>query len=197
MIGLFIGYGGLSKTTHSPMKKIKKSMVRVLIVGIVFLLGAAVLFSKSRHRSTTDTSVIRRLLTGESTIDQHANNLSEDIRTRPELKSLQPWALGLIDRYGKGTLHTNNNTSFWRMENSITLAPKETPKFIADLWAFTNAGWVLPEISIVFYEQKPVCVVIDFSSYGVAVGPAEYKLTFEADKTNQVLPGIYTYEYFE
>lgn len=156
----------------------------------------------ARVSNPHDRSAIGRLFRwtkGESTIDQRANDLGEDIRTKPALKELQTWAKGILERFQKGQLQTNNTAYFWRVDKSIALASNEIPKFIKDAWAFTNksSGWVLPEISLVFSNEKPACVVIDFSSYGVAVGPPEFQLPFDADKTNQVLPGIYTYEFFE
>ena len=177
------------------MKRHSKSIL------ICFLVFVAVLVSFSSvsiiDNNRRSFGCILRWVKGESTIDQRANDLSEDIRTRPEFKELQPWALEVLERCQKGQLHTNREATFWRVNKAITLSSSERPKFINDYWTFNHKGWVLPDISVVFSDQIPDCVVIDFSGYGVAVGPPEYHLTFDADKTNQVLPGIYTYVFYE
>jgi hypothetical protein len=177
-----------------------KTLRKVTLFGLLLTAFAIIAMVISVAITSGDRSPFARSIRwvkGESTIDQRANDLVKDIRTRPELKQLQPWALGVLESYEKGQLQTNSKTSFWRVENSTTLAPKEIPKFISDSWGFTNAGWALPEISVVLVENKPACVVIDFSSYGIAVGPPDYQLSFVADEANRISPGIFSYEFFE
>ena len=170
-------------------------VIGFLVCAVAILFVSYVVSSLHNNRSTLGR--ISRWLKGESTIDQCANDLSEDIQTKPEFRNLQPWALEILARCQKGQLQTNRESTFWRADKAVTLAPSERPKFINDNWTFNHKGWVLPDISVVFSNQTPVCIVVDFSGYGVAVGPPEYHLTFDADKTNQVLPGIYTYLFYE
>ena len=179
------------------MNQCTKALVGVSVcLGVVLgLVGTIATGPSSRH----PLGRVVRWMRGESTIDQFANDLSEDIRTEPEFRDLQPWAIRVMNRAEEGHVRTNSETLFWRADRAITLAMSETPSFIQTSWGFTNksSGWVLPELSIVYAEEVAVCVVIDFSSYGVAVGSPGYKLPFDADRITYITPGIYSYVYYE
>jgi len=179
------------------MKKQNKNLTIGFFISVALFSAVLLVLNVGNDRSLLGR--ISRWVAGESTIDQYANDLGKDIQTNPKLKELQPWAIATLARAQKGQLHTNNTPYFWRVENSVAMAPSETPPFINELWGFTNksSGWVLPEISVVLSNEVPICVVIDFSSYGVAVGSPEYHISFDADKISRILPGVYIYEYFE
>lgn len=123
-----------------------------------------------------------------------ANDRAEDIRVKPELAGLQAWGVETLDRFRAGQVETNGSASY-RPMGDIQLAVKEIPPFIARQWGSTNNwGEVFPEISIrLSADGQPECVMVTWGLQGIAVGPPNYRLSFQPWCSVEAKPGVYTY----
>jgi len=123
-----------------------------------------------------------------------ARLLAETIRTNEALSSLEPWAIEEMRKIKLGKMrkpHEYRNNLYWT-ETSFLLPESETPDFIRRCLSKTNGTEVLPEISIVFDPRdEPVYVLLNWYDFGAVIGPSIFP--FEANGTNQVRRGVYTY----
>ena len=121
--------------------------------------------------------------------------LADSIRSNIALASLQSWAVAEIEKLKSEPQRSGKGSHFFWTNNAYQLPVSETPDFIRKVWSRTNQyGEIWPAISVVLSEDtQPVFLVIDWMDHGVVLGPTDLQFPFEADGTNTVRPGVYTY----
>ena len=142
---------------------------------------------------------IVRFLRGEGGMEQDLNDMAEDIRKMPTLAQLQPWGVETLRLFQEGKLQTNGYAQFyWDQPPAVKLARQERPDFIKHQWGETNQdGEEEPEIFIVFDTNKqPEAVAIGWYSYGIQIGPPDYRMPGELSYFNfyvKAKPGVFVY----
>ena len=117
----------------------------------------------------------------------------------PALAQLQPWGAETLRLFREGKLQTNGYAQFyWDQPPAVKLARQERPDFIKHQWGETNQdGEEEPEIFIVFDRNKqPEAVAIGWYSYGIQIGPPDYRMPGELSYFNfyvKAKPGVFVY----
>lgn len=176
------------RNKHFTLLGITLGIIAATGVLTIALIGVGT----TQKRSTTGRMV--RTLKGESYQMQMANDLADDIRSKPEMAQLQSWCLSAMASFRENKLKSTNRSGLYWTHEAVTLDPGEMPDFIRNTWARTNFGMVWPRMEIVCATNRsPEYVVLEWLGYGVAVGAKDYQLTFSPRGTNEIAPGIYTY----
>ena len=165
----------------------------IVLVGILLVLLVALLtFSLWLDVKRTWFGHMIRFTAGASGAVQAAEDLADDVRSKPELANLQEWSTQVLARYSSGRLFTNGVASPWA-EGTIKLAPLEIPESIRNAWLVPPA-----EVTVrLSGTGQPECVVIAWAQSGIVVGPSGYKLSFNPPTSVQVKSGVYAYELYK
>ena len=175
---------------------LKKYPIRVAVV-LAFIAIAGVGVSIVHRQLSNKRSALGHMVRfwkGEYYPDQYANDLADDLHRIPALAQLQPWAVETMARFRAGQVRTNGGNQLFWVDQGASLAPEETPEFIKKhLGIIDKLGDAWPEIEIVLSNGEPDYIVLLWGEWGIAVGPPEYRLSFESRGTNVVAPGVYVY----
>lgn len=175
---------------------LKKYPIKIAIVLVVIAITAIGISIVHRQLSNKRSALshMARSRKGESYTEQKAKDLAEDLRSIPALAQLQPWALETMARFRARQVRGYTGSHLYWASDVFSLAPEETPEFIKrQLGGTDKFGEKWPLISIVLSNSQPNYIVIDWLGWGIAVGPPEYRLSFNITGTFEVAPGVYTY----
>ena len=173
----------------------------ILVFSVLAFMAVAIgafFWRAQSDRRSLPGHIVRRLK-GEGGALQDLNDLSEDIRNKPSLSQLQPWAMETLKRFREGQVQTNGYSQlYWDASSAIRLARQERPQFIKQQWGETNEyGEEEPEIDIVLGSNKqPEAVAIGWYSYGIQIGPVDYQMPYKSSDISlyvKAKPGIFVY----
>jgi len=180
-------------------KKLSLSVFLSLGFILVVVVGLFAWRAETNNRSIPGRIV--RFFRGESGDEQKVNDLVKDVSRPPTLAQLQAWSGEILARFRAGKVRTNgvseNMPSF---VPNIRLERDERPDFINQQWGKTNSsGEEDPEVLILLANgtHEPEAVAINWYLYGIAVGPADYHLSFDPYLVTVAKPGVFVYHFYK
>ena len=180
----------------AKMRASTKLVLAVLLFFALILAATIGTFTwRARVNNRSLPGRIVRWWKGEIYVHQKANELVEEIHSNPEMAQLQPWAVETLARIQAGQVKLDKGTDLYWANDADFLAPEEMPEFIRKQWLRTNKfGEAWPKIEVVYLTNHlPDYIVLKWLGYGIAVGPPEYRLSFDPAGSKEVAPGIYTF----
>lgn len=190
-----VGPKGILSSQMRTDTKIALSISLIIVLGVGTIIWLA-----CTDRRSVPGHIVRRFR-GETGAEQTVNDLAEDIRRIPALAQLQPWSIDALRRFRAGQLHINGESE--EMPSSfvpnVRLARNERPEFIKRLWGETNSwGLEEPELLILLATNgQPECVAVNWYLHGIAVGPPDYRLSFDPYLSTVVTSGVYVYHFYK
>ncbi|MGO8837596.1 MAG: hypothetical protein ACLQAH_16485 [Limisphaerales bacterium] len=135
---------------------------------------------------------------------------AENFRLTKHPARIQRWAIGVLDRYEKGTLATTTNAEYWAVGRE-KLYDDEIPAFIENLWpkepsigiaTMASSGPASNPIGTNSMDftalsaaslHRTHCVAFSWYLTGILIGRADFRPTWKPWYIHEVMPGIYVF----
>jgi len=124
---------------------------------------------------------------------QIGSSFEAQLRSDPELASLQPWAIKTIQRFHRGELLTNDAPRYASI-GGCHLAASEIPEFIKKRWRNSKELGEAASLDMsvcVAQGSVPDVVMIHWLCYRVAVGPTNFVMPEKFPSWVKAKPGVY------